>query len=54
MVAGFASAELEAVLDRADAVDLDAARRRRRASQLGGLKPMPTPDGVPVAITSPG
>jgi hypothetical protein len=44
---------LEPVLDRADAVDLDPDDVAA-PSQRGGEKPMPTPDGVPVAITSPG
>ena len=43
----------EAVLQHADAVDLDphdvAALRKS-----GGFRPMPTPAGVPVAMTSPG
>jgi hypothetical protein len=41
------------VVDGADAVDLDAHASPAR-SQRGGVKPMPTPAGVPVAMTSPG
>jgi hypothetical protein len=47
------SARLEAVLDRADAVDLDP-HDIARGEPLRRLEPMPTPDGVPVAMTSPG
>ena len=46
--------QLEPVLDGADAVDLDAHHVAGAAASCGGLKPMPTPAGVPVAMTSPG